>query len=168
MHNKTYLSSIDKERKRLTKIELSSIDNLKDSLNQLEDQINNVGDALDATTVADDLLSQDLTSVQELGEELKVAVSELEKDYENYKDLEKQLEDVTTKLVDLYQMKTEDVVSEFDKNAEALGLKPGDIPERNLVVELNIEAEKVTDKAFKRLNDDNSAVEAERLINEYK
>ena len=168
MHNKTYLSSIDKERKRLTKIELSSIDNLKDSLNQLEDQINNVGDALDATTVADDLLSQDLTSVQELGEELKVAVSELEKDYENYKDLEKQLEDVTTKLVDLYQMKTEDVVSDFDKNAEALGLKPGDIPERNLVVELNIEAEKVTDKAFKRLNDDNSAVEAERLINEYK
>ena len=167
-HNKTYLSSIDKERKRLTKIELSSIDALKESINQLEDQIENVADGLTAIKVADDLLSKDVTNVQDLGDELKASVSELIINYENYKDLEEKLEDVTTKLRDLYEMKTEDVVKDFDKNADALGIKAGQIPERNLLVESNIEAEKITNKAFQRINDDNSTLEAEKLINEYK
>lgn len=167
-HNKTYLSSIDKERKRLTKIELSSIDNLRDSLNQLEDQIDSVNAAFDLTIKADNFLSESITDVQDLGDKLTIALNDLKQDLEAYNDFAESLEDVTTKLRDLYEMKTLDVVSDFKRNADALGIDPTDVKEYVNVVNLNEDAKEVTNKAFRRINDESGTAEADRLIDEYK
>ena len=167
--NKTYLSNLDKERKRLTKIELSSIDALKESFNQVEAQILSVDAALELVEKSGKFLSQSITDTQDLADKIVIALRDLKADLKEHEDFSESLEDVTTKLRDLYETKTEDVVNDFDKNADALGIKAGQIPERNLLVESNIEAQKITDKAFRQLNDDKSSIaEAEKLINEYK
>lgn len=166
--NNTYLSNLDKERKRLIKIELSSIDALKESFNQVEEQIDDVNSLFNDAVDMEDLVANAIDDFNDALDNLRVVANLLEAKTEDYDTKTDNLEDATTKLRDLYQMKTEDVVNDFDKNADALGIKAGQIPERNLLVESNIEAQKITDRAFRLINDSQEYIkEAQKLINDY-
>lgn len=164
-YNNTYLSNLDKERKRLIKVDFNSIDVLTQDINSLEDQIDNVEELTKDSKTSEDLISNAIEDFKDVLEKLNTVGILLRSEVENYEEEIDRLEDAATMLDDLVQMKTKNDVDDFDKNAEALGINAKDISQRNTVVELNDEAKKSTSKAYGVINKSSDYLkEAQQLI----
>ena len=166
-HNKTYLSNLDKERKRLTKIELSNLDSLKESINQLEEQIIDVRESTKIANNFDEIVREAVDEFVEALDNLRVLGNRLERTTDEYVKILDDAENFATTLDDLYQMKTDNVATEFAKNAVALGINPDGISEYNALIDLNDEAREKTSETYKVINQSDTIInEATRLIND--
>jgi len=166
MHSKTFLSNLNTERKRLIRTDLSNLDNLRESIKQLEDQISDTTIATNEARDYDEVVREVVDEFNDALDNLRVLGSTLERTTDEYVKLLDEAENFATTLDDLLQMKTEDVARDFAKNAEALGINPEDVKEYSELVELNKEATDATSETYGAIKlSDNIIEEATRLIN---
>jgi len=167
MHNKTFLSSVDTERKRLIKVDLSSINELNESINQLEQQISDLRTVKKNVEDFDNDVRDVADEFMEAFDNLRDKGTRLERITNEYVQRLDEAEQYATTLRDLYENKTEDVAKEFAKNAVALGINPDAIPEYDEIIELNEDAQDVVSDTLQIIElSDDIIDEATRLINE--